>query len=164
MMKQYTALLLTGLVSVAVSVAQTQPSTGNNVSVPAPVGVVPEVGTVLPPSQPKKVVQGDTKSEQADVMDTSPTVIKPGIPPVEMGGLYRIQVGAYTIVLNAAAAFDKVKSLGLNPVYQRNGVYFRVMLVNIKPEDVPSIAEKLGSVGFRTALIREEGETWDDVK
>ncbi|MDR1398852.1 MAG: hypothetical protein LBJ41_02895 [Treponema sp.] len=147
------AIITSGLMMVALCNAQSQ---GNNTGT-----LRAGVGTVLPQSQPPKLVIEQPEPEpEPEPIDTSPTVIKPGIPPKEMGGTYRIQVGAYTIVLNAVAAFDKVREAGLSPLYERNGEYLRVVLTNVKPEEVSAIAEKLGKVGFRTALIRAEGEEW----
>ncbi|MDR0629680.1 MAG: septal ring lytic transglycosylase RlpA family protein [Treponema sp.] len=82
--------------------------------------------------------------------------IKPSIPPTGTGKRYRIQVGAYKIVRNAIDVFDKLKNTGLNPAYERNGDYYRVVLAGINADDVQLVAEKLGIAGFREALIREE--------
>ncbi|MDR0722013.1 MAG: septal ring lytic transglycosylase RlpA family protein [Treponema sp.] len=82
--------------------------------------------------------------------------IKPSIPPTGTGKRYRIQVGAYKIVRNAMDVFDKLKNTGLNPAYERNGDYYRVVLAGINADDVQLVAEKLGTAGFREALIREE--------
>ncbi|MDR2392561.1 MAG: septal ring lytic transglycosylase RlpA family protein [Treponema sp.] len=82
--------------------------------------------------------------------------IKPSIPPAGTGKRYRIQVGAYKIVRNAMDVFDKLKNTGLNPAYERNGDYYRVVLAGINADDVQLVAEKLGTAGFREALIREE--------
>ncbi|MDR2417834.1 MAG: hypothetical protein LBD79_02120 [Treponema sp.] len=145
------AIITSGLMMVALGNAQTQGSNTGTLRA--------GVGTVLPQSQPLRPVVEQPQPEPEPI-DTSPTVIKPGIPPKEMGGTYRIQVGAYTVVLNAVAAFDKVIEAGLSPLYERNGEYLRVVLTNVRPEEVSAIAEKLGKVGFRTALIRAEGEEW----
>ena len=69
---------------------------------------------------------------------------------------YRLQVGSYKIARNAVESFEKLKTAGLNPAYERNGEYFRVVLAGIRGSVVQSITEKLGSAGFREALIREE--------
>lgn len=145
------AIITSGLMMVALCNAQSQESNAGTLRA--------GVGTVLPQSQPQRPVLEQPQPEP-QLIDTSPAVIKPGIPPKEMGGTYRIQVGAFTIVLNAVAAFDKVREAGLSPLYERNGEYLRVVLTNVKPEEVSTIAEKLGRVGFRTALIRAEGEEW----
>jgi rare lipoprotein A len=72
--------------------------------------------------------------------------------------LYRIQVGSYKVPRNAVDAFDKLKNSGLNPAYERNGEYFRVVLAGIHADEVQSIRLKLGEAGFRSALIRTEGK------
>jgi rare lipoprotein A len=83
-------------------------------------------------------------------------VVIPGIPPVGTGKYYRIQVGSYKGARYALAAFDKLKSLGLTPAYERYGEYYRVVLSRIRAEEVPSLAERLGTAGFPEILIREE--------
>ena len=86
----------------------------------------------------------------------APAEIRPGIPPAGTDKRYRIQVGAYKVLRNAIDVFDKLKSTGLNPAYERNGEIYRVVLSGIRAEEVQTVAEKLGSAGFREALIREE--------
>jgi rare lipoprotein A len=82
--------------------------------------------------------------------------IKPALPAPGSGRLYRLQLGAYKIARNAVEAFDKLKSVGLNPVYEKNGDMYRVVLSGVRAEEVPVVAERLGTAGFREALIREE--------
>jgi rare lipoprotein A len=69
---------------------------------------------------------------------------------------YRIQVGSYKMARNAVDAFDKLKNLGLNPAYERHEEFFRVVLAGVGADEVRLLAEKLGSAGFREALLREE--------
>jgi rare lipoprotein A len=90
------------------------------------------------------------------VRSSTAAEIKGGVPPAGTGKLYRIQVGAYKIARNAVDAFDRLKNGGLNPAYEQNGEFYRVVLAGIRAEDVSSLAEKLGAVGFREVLIREE--------
>jgi rare lipoprotein A (peptidoglycan hydrolase) len=85
-----------------------------------------------------------------------PAEIKPGIPPAGTGKNYRLQVGAYRIPRHAVDAFEKLKDLGLRPAYEQSGSVYRVVLSGIKPEEVESIAGKLGNAGFKEAVIREE--------
>ncbi|MDR1099410.1 MAG: septal ring lytic transglycosylase RlpA family protein [Treponema sp.] len=82
-------------------------------------------------------------------------VLKPAISPIP-NKLYRLQVGAYRIARNAVEAFEKLKNAGLNPAYERNGEFFRVVLAEVRGEDVQALTEKISSAGFREALIREE--------
>jgi rare lipoprotein A len=72
------------------------------------------------------------------------------------GKTYRLQVGSYKLAKNAVESFEKLKNSGLNPAYERNGEYFRVVLAGIRGSEIPAVAEKLGAAGFREALVREE--------
>jgi rare lipoprotein A len=85
-----------------------------------------------------------------------PAVIKPGIPPAGTGKNYRLQVGAYRVPRHAVDAFERLKNMGLSPAYEQSGSVYRVVLSGIKPEEVESIAGKLGNAGFKEAVIREE--------
>jgi len=74
---------------------------------------------------------------------------------------YRLQVGSYKNAKNAVDAFEKLKNAGLNPAYERfsgdaNSEYFRVVVAGIRGTDVQSTAEKIGTAGFKEAVIREE--------
>ncbi|MDR0583244.1 MAG: septal ring lytic transglycosylase RlpA family protein [Treponema sp.] len=82
-------------------------------------------------------------------------VLTPSITP-SPGKTYRLQVGSYKIAKNAVESFEKLKNSGLNPAYERNGEYFRVVLAGIRGTEIQAVAEKLGSAGFREAFIREE--------
>ena len=85
-----------------------------------------------------------------------PAVIIGSTPPVESARLYRLQVGAYKIPRNASDAFDKLKKAGLNPAYEQNGEFYRVVLAGLTAKEIQSIAQTLGNAGFREAMIREE--------
>ena len=85
-----------------------------------------------------------------------PAAIKGAIPSTESARLYRLQVGAYKIPRNATDAFEKLKKAGLNPKYEQNGEFYRVVLAGLGASEIQSIAQKLGNAGFREALIREE--------
>jgi hypothetical protein len=54
-----------------------------------------------------------------------------------------------------------LKKAGLNANYERytdtvKGEFFRVVIAGTRGSDIQSVLEKLGSAGFREALIREE--------
>jgi rare lipoprotein A len=82
-------------------------------------------------------------------------VLTPAITPAA-DKIYRLQVGSYKIAKNAMDSFERLKSAGLNPAYERNGEFYRVVLAGIRGNDVQSVVEKIGAAGFREALIREE--------
>jgi rare lipoprotein A len=85
-----------------------------------------------------------------------PAHIIPAMPKPGDTKRYRLQVGSYKMARNAVDAFDRLKDLGLNPAYERYEEFFRVVLAGIGADEIQSLAEKLGSVGFREALLREE--------
>ncbi|GHV76159.1 hypothetical protein AGMMS49942_09800 [Spirochaetia bacterium] len=87
---------------------------------------------------------------------STPAVVKPNIPPLGTNKRYRVQVGAYQSTRNAVEAFDRVKSVGLEPAYERYNDYYRVVISGVPGDDIQNLAGKLGSVGFREVLIREE--------
>jgi rare lipoprotein A len=79
-----------------------------------------------------------------------------GFPQTGTGKHYRLQVGAYKVPRNAVDTFERLKEAGLTPLYEVYGDTYRVVLANLNPEDIPSIAEKLYYAGFREVLLREE--------
>jgi cell division protein FtsN len=79
----------------------------------------------------------------------------PAINPLP-GTTYRLQIGSYKTPRNAVDAFEKLKGVGLNPAYEQNGEFYRVVLAGIPGTDVQSVTEKLGRAGFREAIIRVE--------
>jgi cell division protein FtsN len=70
--------------------------------------------------------------------------------------MYRLQIGSYKVARNAVEVFEKLKTAGLNPSYEQNDDYFRVVLAGINGKDIESVAEKLEAAGFREAFIRED--------
>jgi len=79
-----------------------------------------------------------------------------GIPPAGSSKTYRLQVGAFTVPRNALNAFDKLKNAGLNPAYEQNGEFYRVVLAGLKANEIQAIAQILANNGFKEAIIREE--------
>jgi rare lipoprotein A len=79
-----------------------------------------------------------------------------GIPPAGSSKSYRLQVGAFTVPRNALNAFDKLKNAGLNPAYEQNGEFYRVVLAGLKASEIQAIAQILANNGFQEAVIREE--------
>ena len=85
-----------------------------------------------------------------------PAVIRGPVPPIGCIRLYRLQVGAYKVPRNAVDAFARLRSAGLNPAYEKNGDFYRVVLPGLRAEEIPSIAQILGNSGFREAILRVE--------
>ena len=141
------------------------PGPGQPQLVPAP--AVPPVSQPVQPPAEFQVPAIQSKQNippPASAPRNAPVMPKPGnLPPAEIKGsspqtgkVYRVQVGAFKVARNAVDAFDKLKTTGLNPAYERNGDLYRVVLSGVQSEELRSIAEKLGAAGFREALLREE--------
>ncbi|MDR1374966.1 MAG: septal ring lytic transglycosylase RlpA family protein [Treponema sp.] len=125
----------------------------------APVQAVSAASVVpVPPAQtaaPAPVVSPGT-AVSVQSWPAAPAAIKGAPPETGSNKRYRLQVGSYKIPRNAVDTFEKLKSAGLEPAYERHEEYYRVVLAGVPAEDVPAVAEKLGAAGFREALIREE--------
>jgi rare lipoprotein A len=93
---------------------------------------------------------------QPSVADPGAAVVKPGIPPLGTDKRYRVQVGAYRVTRNAVDTFDRIKSLGIEPSYERHENFYRVVIAGIRAEDIQTLAGRLGSAGFSEILVREE--------
>jgi rare lipoprotein A len=122
----------------------------------------PNVVYVVETSPESTPVSGQTpaparpQAAQQTYFPAPAAVIRGGIPPADSNSLYRLQVGAFSVPRNAVDAFEKLKGLGLNPNYEQNGEFYRVVLTGLRAAEIPSVAQTLGNAGFREAIIREE--------
>ncbi|GHV62558.1 hypothetical protein AGMMS49587_09730 [Spirochaetia bacterium] len=118
---------------------------------PQPQPPILQIQVVQQPQQPAP------QAQTVEITIPAPPVeeVKPAIAPA-YGKIYRIQVGSYKVARNAVEAFDRLKRVGLNPVYERNGENFRVVLSGVRAEDVESVTQRIGAAGFRDPLLRAE--------
>ncbi|MDR0551572.1 MAG: SPOR domain-containing protein [Spirochaetaceae bacterium] len=72
------------------------------------------------------------------------------------GRVYRIQVGSFKVAKNAVDVFDRLTAAGLNPQWEPYEDYYRVVITNIRAENIPQVAVTLGKAGFSAADAREE--------
>jgi len=131
------------------------PQTQTPVLVPTPPPLPPETATASAPSI--NVTVYPPQSPAPSPMDFSgPRArLNPAITP-SPDKIYKLQVGSYKIAGNAVDAYVKLKAIGLEPSYERKDDYFRVVLAGIRGTDVTSVTGKLGTAGFKEAIIREE--------
>ncbi|MDR2740130.1 MAG: septal ring lytic transglycosylase RlpA family protein [Treponema sp.] len=115
----------------------------------SPILPEPWIAPIPAPAQPSVAVQ-------PSAADPSAAVVKPGIPPFGTNKRYRVQVGAYKVTRNAVDTFDRIKSLGIEPSYERHENFYRVVIAGIRAEDIQTLAGRLGSAGFSEILVREE--------
>jgi rare lipoprotein A len=76
--------------------------------------------------------------------------------PFVSGRYYRLQIGSFRVAKNAVEAFDRLSAAGLNPQWEPFGELYRVVISNVRSDEVNSIAVKLGNAGFKEAIAREE--------
>jgi cell division septation protein DedD len=95
------------------------------------------------------------------VVTTVPATPPPSPVPqiqvtVKSGAIYRVQIGSYKEARNALAAFELLKAAGLNPLYERHGDFFRVVLSGIPSAEMAAVLRKVQTAGFNEPLLREE--------
>jgi rare lipoprotein A len=115
----------------------------------SPILPEPWIAPIPAPAQPPLPAQ-------PSVVDPGAAVVKPGIPPFGTNKRYRVQVGAYKVTRNAVDTFDRIKSLGIEPSYERYENFYRVVIAGIRAEDIQTLAGRLGPAGFSEILVREE--------
>ncbi|MDR3325456.1 MAG: septal ring lytic transglycosylase RlpA family protein [Spirochaetaceae bacterium] len=76
--------------------------------------------------------------------------------PIVPGRVYRLQIGSFKVPKNAVDAFERLTNAGLNPSWETFEGYYRIVLGDIKAEDVPAVAGKLAGAGFKEAIARLE--------
>jgi len=133
----------------------------------APQSISPAPQAMATPVQPV-ITSSVTAPVQTPVYVTQPVVVQmpsrvrltPEIN-IETNKNYRLQVGSYKNAKNAVEAFDKLKSTGLNPAYERftasdNSEYYRVVVAGVRGTDVQITTDRINAAGFKEAIIREE--------
>jgi rare lipoprotein A len=76
--------------------------------------------------------------------------------PFVKGRYYRLQIGSFKVAKNAVEVFDRLSAAGLNPQWEPYGELYRVVISNVRADDINSIAVRLGGAGFKEAIAREE--------
>ena len=113
---------------------------------PAPRPIQPTPPPAAPPSvQPSRQEPAGTVSVR----------ILPGLPAPNNGKVYRLQVGAYSSVDNAAVAAQLIKDAGFDSIQEQYGTLYRVSAVGIASKDVYNAAQLLGAKGFNEIWLRE---------
>jgi len=133
---------------------------------PAPQSVAPQaaatpVKVAVPPPEPVYVPQTPVYVNQPVVVQMPSRIkLSPDID-IETNKNYRFQVGSFKNAKNAVEAFDRLKSSGLHPAYERftasdNSEYYRVVVAGVRGTDVQLTTDKINAAGFKEAIIREE--------
>ena len=135
------------------------PLSGEASALPAP----PPSPQPAPPPPPPPVVLPANRGETAvPLHPIVPPVggraakIIPKMPDSRGNKVYRVQVGAFSVTNIAQECFNRLKSAGFSPAFERYGSLYRVVITGIKAADMPQAAQRLGSAGFTEVWVREE--------
>jgi rare lipoprotein A len=126
---------------------------------PIPTTARPPVSSPSTSAQPSRPVAGSAPSASAAPSARSyPSYASADIigGPVVNGRYYRMQIGSYKVAKNAVEVFDRLSAASLNPQWEPFGNLYRIVLSNVRAEDVNSTAARLGSAGFKEVIVREE--------
>ena len=82
-------------------------------------------------------------------------VVIPGLPNPHGGGVYRLQVGAYSGIGSVSMAMRQVESAGFNATQERYGNLFRVMVEGVPSWNVQAAVQRLAAVGFTQIWVKE---------
>jgi rare lipoprotein A (peptidoglycan hydrolase)/cell division protein FtsN len=141
--------------------------------------VSPPVASFQPvPTTPRPPIPSTTSVSQPTMPSSAmaPAVSQPTQPsrswpsyasaevtggPFVKGRYYRLQIGSYKAAKNAVEVFDRLSAAGLNPqwepyTHKSLGELYRVVISNVRADDINSIAVRLGGAGFKDAIAREE--------
>ncbi|MCL2127392.1 MAG: SPOR domain-containing protein, partial [Treponema sp.] len=113
----------------------------------------------IPVTQPAAAPAASPAAAPVPVLPpaSGPSVkIVPRMPDPQNGRIYRVQVGAFSSQVFAQECYDKVKTTGLSPAFERYGNLHRVVISGVKAAEMPQIAQRLGAAGFKEAWAREE--------
>jgi hypothetical protein len=78
------------------------------------------------------------------------------IPGAESAGLYQIQVGAFKDSRNAERSFVRLAGASLHPAYEKYLDFTRVIITGISARDILPTLERIQSLGFSEAYIKED--------
>ena len=125
-------------------------------AVPNPADLIEPIYVQTPPPASVHPVQPAPVQAPQVFFAAPPANLRGATPEPGSARLYRLQVGSFSVPRNAVDVFERLRDAGLSPAYERNEDFYRVVLANIRADDIPSIAQMLGNLGFREAIVREE--------
>jgi cell division septation protein DedD len=78
-----------------------------------------------------------------------------GIPDRTSSRLYYLQVGAFSTLDGASAAFHLVRAAGFEAVQEQSGAYYRVFAAGVSGANIHAAAQRLGAMGFKQVWVKE---------
>jgi hypothetical protein len=98
----------------------------------------------------------------AFLLGTSPEAFPPSVREVQVipripdgNAIFRLQVGAYSVIDNAFIVLRYLQNGGFNAAIEQSGLVYRVLAWGIPAARVPDAIRRLGALGFRQVWVRE---------
>ena len=131
--------------------------TGNPVDVVKPEPAVP---ATVPES--RQAAQAETRPEAAALPETAlkepgrnKIRIIPALPDPNDNKVYRLQIGAFSVVNNADDAYNRLRSAGFNAAKENVGAMQRVFAAGVPAKVVQYAVSRLEQMGFTEVWIIE---------
>jgi cell division septation protein DedD len=115
----------------------------------------PPVRTIIPSYEQKQAESVQPERRPEPQVRYTMNVIPP-ISNIKKGKTYRLQLGSYSNAAIAQNCFDRIKNAGFSPAIERFGSLYRVVIPNVKSDDIQSYIQRLENAGFTEAWLREE--------
>jgi hypothetical protein len=113
---------------------------------PAQAQPLPPVPPPFEPAQPEL---------RAEPPPTAPRPVEPGPPEARtQPKLLIVQVGAFLKQENAQAVYERLIAAGFNPAFERHRNFYRVIVPNVAPGDLPAVTQRLNRAGFSELWVR----------
>ena len=72
----------------------------------------------------------------------------------ENAKVYRVQVGSFLKIENAEVVVERLRKIGLNPEIEFFGDYKRVIIRNVKAQELEELSNRVNAAGFKAMWIR----------
>lgn len=154
-------MITTGTARVSIRKIVNYDGAGNGGTVsPAPVTSDTPVGPTT-----AAITETPAAPVTANPVTAIPVTANP-VKPVEAGqsaagitgqdGLWRIQLGSFSIEENATRLVIRLRKDGFNPAFERTETMIRVVLAGIPDRDLSGFREKLDKAGYGEYIVRQE--------
>jgi len=100
---------------------------------------------------PQPVVVQDPQPQHSPMMENAMAFVS-----VDPSNTYRVQVGSFRVARNAVDTFVRLRAADFEPVYERSGEFFRVVLMGIPGTEVQSTLDRLIALGYNGVMVSVE--------
>ena len=127
----------------------------------------PISGTLFRPSAPDpEPPLTPAPGQEAQSQTLTPAPVSPAAPAPDRGRpasrpaaqaqpeLFTVQVGAFVNLENAEYVFERLIAADFAPAYERQRNYYRVVVPNVTPAELPNVTRRLMRAGFPDVWVR----------